>query len=123
MSKSACLKFPFEEDFQNRTLRRAVSVNEAIASAIRCFLLTSPGQRRGNAIGSFLPGLKHQLIPSASLPGLADELKTELVTQFKGVIFHEVNLMQDTEGGTVNLRVNISFGTPVTEISQLELFI
>jgi hypothetical protein len=119
MAKSACLFFPFEEVFTTRSLRRAETVNDAIASSIRCFLLTIPGQRRGNVIGSFLSSLKHQLIQTQALDGLSDELKTELVTQFKGVIFTNVALSQSIQNNIPSLEVSISFQTPVSDITQL----
>ena len=121
MARSSNLIFPFEEDFQTRSLRRAETPNDALASAMRCFLLTQPGQRRGNMIGSFLTSLKHKLIPSTSLPTFEEQLKTELTEQFKEVVFHEVKLEQTLDEKVSSLKVNITFSSPVSEISQLSL--
>lgn len=119
---SASLFFPFEETGDG-SLRRAETVNQTISSAIKVFLLTEKGQRRGNAIGSFLPTLQHKLIPEPALAGFADELKTELTKQFPGVIFTRVELTKDLQDNEANLRVSLEFGTALSDISQLELLI
>lgn len=121
--KSASLLFPFQEDLTTGSLVRATTVNETISSAIKCFLLTEKGQRRGNAVGSFLPTLQHKLIPEPALAGFADELKTELTKQFPGVIFTRVDLTKDLQDNQSNLRVTLEFGTALSDISQLELLI
>jgi hypothetical protein len=123
MPNSACLHFPFQEDQQTRSLRRAETPNDAIQSAITAFLLTEKGQRRGNPIGSFLPSLQHKLIPSAALPGFADELTTELQQQFPGVVFTDVTLIQDLADQISNLNVSITFGTTITDVTQFTLII
>lgn len=119
--KSACLTFPFESNFLTRSLKRATTVNDAIKSGIKSFCLTERGQRRGNAIGSFLPSLQHKLIPSDALPGLSDELKAELSTQFPGVIFSDIVITQSLAGSVSTLNVSITFTTPITGIEQLNL--
>ena len=39
--------FPFRQDTQRLALARTTDVNSTIAVAVRCYLLTVPGQRRG----------------------------------------------------------------------------
>lgn len=121
--KSGSLLFPFSEDIQNGSLKRASTVNDVLKSCIRCYLLTSPGQRRGNPIGSFLPELKHKLLPNASLQGLADELKKDLTDQFPGVTFINVALSKTFENEVSNLEVTLEFGTAITELDSLSLII
>lgn len=121
--KSGGLYFPFQEDIQNGGLRRAYSVNDVLKSCIRCYLLTSPGQRRGNPIGSFLPELKHKLLPNASLQGISDELKKDLTTQFPGVTFINVALNKTFENNDSNLEVTIQFGSAISELDELKVLI
>lgn len=117
------LVFPFNENFLSRSLERNTTVNSTIMSAIKSFLLTEPGQRRGNPIGSMLPSLQHKLIPSQALPGLAQELKSELSKQFPGVIFQDVVLTQDLEEEVSQLRVTIAFSTAITSLEQFSFLI
>lgn len=123
MAKFGSATFPFVEDHYQQSLKRTTTVNDTIASAMRCFLVTSPGQRRGNRIGSKLPSLKQQLIPSSSLPQVADDIKAELVTQFPGVNIISVNLTQTFELQVVSLDVRISFSTAFSEIANLNFLI
>lgn len=123
MPNESNLTFPFNENFLSRSLERNQTVNTTIMSAIKAFLLTEPGQRRGNPIGSMLPALQHKLIPSQALPGLAQELKGELTKQFPGVIFQDVVLTQDLEEEVSNLRVTIAFSTAITNIEQFSFLI
>lgn len=123
MAKSGSLMFPFTEDIQSGGLKRASSVNDVLKSCIRCYLLTSPGQRRGNPIGSFLPELKHKLLPNATLQGLSDELKKDLTTQFPGVTFINIALSKTFENEVSNLEVTIQFGTAISELDELRLII
>ena len=120
---SASLHFPFTEDLNTHSLTRATTPNDAIQSAITAFLLTEKGQRRGNAIGSFLPTLQHQLIPSSALPGFADELQSELQQQFPGIIFNNITLTQNLDDQVANLEVSITFSTPITDITQFSIII
>lgn len=117
--RSGSLLFPFEEDNETAGLKRADTVGLIIKSSIACFLLTSPGQRRGNPIGSFLPSLRHKLIPTNLVQGLEEALKKELTIQFPGVQFLEVQMTQDTEDKVANLKVRVVFGTPVSELEEL----
>jgi len=121
--QSGSLHFPFEEDFQNQSLRRAETVEDVIASSIRCFLVTEPGQRRGNPIGSFVPGLLHQLIPQSKLPTIENELKQELTNQFPNVTFHQVSLVQERSDKVNNIRIGIRFSTAVTSVRDLNVLI
>lgn len=121
--KSASLLFPFEENFETASLRRATTVNDVLASAIRCFLVTVPGQRRGNPIGSFLSSLKHKTLPSTSLPSISKELQQELSKQFPGVIFTTVTITQTYEDNVVNLHASIQFSSPVSDVTELNVTI
>lgn len=123
MKKSASLLFPFQNDSETNGLKRAHTVNDTISSAIKLFLLTEKGQRRGNPIGSFLPSLQHKLIPQEALSGFADELTNELTRQFPGVVFTNITLTKVLENNTSALKVNIEFGTALSDISQLELLV
>ena len=118
-TKYGSLKFPFEDDPIQQSLKRTTTVNDTIGSAIKSYLITRPGQRRGNHIGSFLPDLKHHLIQSTALSGLSDELKTDLVNQFPKVIFLEVTLSQSYEDKVSNLHVKIRFSTSYSDVEEL----
>ena len=120
---TASLCFPIQEDFQNKSLARNYTPNDTIKSAIVAFLLTEKGQRRGNAIGSFLPSLAHKLIPSGALPGLSEELKKELQQQFPGVIFQNITFTQSLIENVSSLNVSITFSTAITDITQFILTI
>jgi len=122
-SKYGSVEFPFKQDTVNESLKRTTSVNNTIRAAMLAFLLTEPGQRRGNMTGSMLASLKQQTIPSISLPGIGDELKKELTDNFPGVTILNVALSQDLEDQQSNLRVNISFQTPISEIEELNFMI
>lgn len=123
--RSGSVHFPFQEDLKNQSLLRATTVEDVIASSIKAFLLTEPGSRRGNPIGSIVPSLLHQLIPSSQITKIEEEIKRELVAQFPGVIFNRVQLTPsiDTEntGKVSSLRLGIIFNTPVSELSELTI--
>lgn len=123
MSKSAAWKFPFEFDIHFNMLRRATTVNDTISSAIKAFLLTVPGSRRGNMIGSIVPSLKHQLIPSTALPAVEEDIKQELIEQFPGVIFTQVKLEQKIADEVVTLILRIQFTTPISDIEEIQLLV
>lgn len=123
MTNWGCTYFPFEENYQDKSLRKATNINDTIKSCIRCFLLTEKGQRRGNSIGSTLPTLIHKLIPEDELSGYADDIKNELVAQFPGVIFYDVTLAKEVDNNISSLNVKISFGTPISEVTELALLI
>ncbi len=123
MKPSASLKFPFRQDNENDCLKRAHTVEETIISAIRLYLITKPGSRVGNMVGSFVPELLYQLLPSAALPNLADQLKGDLIAQFPGVDFIEVTLTRNiNDGGLVDLVIKITF-TVLTSDSISDLTI
>ena len=119
MAKFGSLNFPFHEDTTNQSLLHTTSVNNTIASAIRAFSCTSPGQRRGNNIGSFLPTLKHQILSTGDLNIAADKYKQELSTQFPGVTFDSVDLLQTIENETIVLTAVIDFSTNFSDVMQL----
>ncbi len=123
MPKSASLLFPFSEDFQNKSLTRTYTPNDAIRSSITSFLLTEKGQRRGNSIGSFLPSLVHKLVPSTALAGLSEELKKELQQQFAGVMFQDIVLSQTFKDNVSTLEVSITFSTAITNIESFSLIV
>jgi hypothetical protein len=127
MPTSGSLYFPFEQDGQTRGLRRAITVNQTIVSAMRAFILTDKGSRLGNPIGSFLPTLKHQLINTAQLSAASKELQKELTDQFPGVIFIDIAITKvintDNAQPTSDLQVVINFNTPLSDIQQLTLLV
>jgi phage baseplate assembly protein W len=102
-------------------MSRARTVNDTIASSIRAFLLTRPGQRRYNPIGSFLSDLKHKLISKTDYQVINDELRKELINNFAGVTFTQVEVVQLIEDNTITLKVNIQFSTPISDISEIQL--
>lgn len=121
MPQSISLKFPIEEDFQNKSLARTTTPNDAIRASVISFLLTEKGQRRGNPVGSFLPSLVHRLVPVGTLPSLSEELKKELQQQFPGVLFSEVTITQSFSDNVSSLKVTIAFSTAITDITQFTL--
>lgn len=121
MAKSASWLFPFEFDLHENRIARSTTVNDTIASAIRSFLLTKPGQRRYNPVGSFLSDLKHRLISKSDSQVINDELKKELIDNFPGVTFTQVVVTQLIEENVVTLKVNIQFSTPISDISEIQL--
>ena len=123
MNKSACLVFPFKSDYENNCLKRAENINDVLCSAMLIFLRISPGQRRGNLIGSFLPSLKHKLIPSSVLPSFEDDLKKELTDNFPEAIIHQIIMTQDQINNVIKLNVNITFSTSLTNISQFNIIV
>lgn len=121
MRKSASLKFPFREDFENNCLKRAHTVEETIISAIRLYLLTPVGSRVGNKIGCFISELLYQTIPSNNLDSFAAQLKSDLTKQFPGVEFISVTMTREINK-TVDLIVKISFTVVTSEkITDLEV--
>ena len=122
-TKKGCLNFPFHEDTANQSLLHTTTINDTIASSIRCFLVTSPGQRRGNKIGSNLSLLKHQLLSEDTLNVASSNLEQELVLQFPGINFISINLRQTIDNGVITLNVAIKFNTDYTEISELSFII
>ena len=117
--------FPFRQDLQRLALARTTDVNSTIAVAVRCYLLTVPGQRRGNNVGSFLTYLKHTLIANNALVGIQDNLKKDLIAQFPGVIFNQVILTQSINESTRSndLTVQLSFQTATTTVANLTLLV
>ena len=114
MQNSACLIFPFEYDDQNECLKRAFTVEGAIVSSIKAFLITRRGSRVGSNIGSFLSELLLKGIPTTQLTNLSNELKTELESQFAGVNFLDVLLTRDLTKDVSTLLVNIKLSIPST---------
>lgn len=122
-NNSASLFFPFQLDGEINSLKRATTVNDTIASAIRIFLLTKKGNRRGNPIGSLVPDLKQKLISTTEAIGIQADIKQELTDQFKGVIFSDVTLASFLENEISVLSINISFSTPISDVSQISILI
>ena len=115
--------FPFETDYQENSLRRTTTVIEMLKSAMKAFLLTSPGERRGNNIGSSLPSYKHKLMSEGELKTISSVVKQELVDQFPGVAFYEVGVLKGIDHKSYTLKVEINYSTPYSDIQQLEVFI
>jgi len=123
MAKYGGVNFPFLGNTTTQSLDRTVTINDTIAAAIRCFIITRPGQRRGNPIGSFVTSLKHQLIPERSLEGISEDVKQELIDQFPGVVFELVSLFMTVEDNASSLNIRITFSTPMTELYELNLLL
>ena len=121
--KKGCLHFPFTEDTANQSLLHTTTINDTIASSMRCFLITVPGQRRGNRIGSTLTNLKHQLLPANALNAAEQNLEQELTLQFPGVSIISVSLIQTIDVGVISLNVKISFGTTYSQVQELSFII
>jgi phage baseplate assembly protein W len=119
--RSGSVHFPFQEDLKNESLLRATTVEDIIASSIKAFLVTNPGSRRGNPIGSIVPSLLHKLIPSDSLNKFEEEIKQELVTQFQGITFNRVVLTPSLEDNVSTLKIGIIFSTPISELAEITL--
>lgn len=115
--------FPFETDYQQNSLKRATTVVDMLKSAMKAFLLTSPGERRGNNIGSVLPSYQHQLVSDNELQTISNVVKQELVEQFPGVVFYSIDITKGFDNNTFTLKVQINFSTPYSDIQQLEVFI
>lgn len=114
MADSNSLIFPFKYDYQNECLLRSYTVEDTIISTIKAFLITKKGSRVGSNLGSFLPELLLQGIPSAKLSNLADELKTELESQFAGVNFLEVILNRENVDNISTLYLKIKLSIPTS---------
>lgn len=123
MPKSASLLFPFKQDGVNGSLARATTVNDTIASAVRLFTVTKPGERRGNMIGSFISTLKHQLIPDDKLIQYENQYKAESNKQFPGVNFVEVTISKTMSDNIPTLSININFTTAVTELQNISILL
>lgn len=119
--RSGSVHFPFQEDLKNESLLRATTVEDIIASSIKAFLLTEPGSRRGNPIGSIVPSLMHKLIPTSQLNKFEEEIKQELVTQFPGVAFNRVTLTPSLDEKVSSLKIGIIFSTPISDLAELTL--
>lgn len=127
MKKSGCTLFPFKEG-QEDGLRRAETTNDLVKSCMGLFLVTSPGQRRGNPIGSILPSLKGQLIQEKALSQFADKIKQELSENFPGVFVSRVQLSysQDNLGNNVAktlLELVVSFSVSTNNLTTFSIFI
>lgn len=120
-TRTGSVFFPFQTDLKNESLLRAGTIEEVIASSIKAFLLTDPGSRRGNPIGSIVPSLLHKLIPSEQLSKFEEEIKQELVNQFPGVTFQRVTLTPSLDENVSSLKIGIIFNTPVSDLSELTL--
>lgn len=114
--------FPFQQDNENNCLLRATNIEDTILSAIRAYLLTPKGSRLGNMVGCFLANMRFNLIAINDLPGLSQELKKDLTTQFPGVTFLNVVLDIDKSKEIIDLIVKITFTTNYQqEITELIL--
>lgn len=119
---SAAWQFPFVLDSENDCLLRTYTIEDTLLSAIRCFLVTRKGSRVGNNVGSFLPELLLQTIPTSSLPAFATELRNELTQQFDGVEFLNVTLSMNKADNVSSLIVVITFTTAAqNQISELTI--
>lgn len=120
LKPSASWMFPFAIDNSNDCLLRSFTIEDTLLSSIRCFLVTRKGSRVGNNVGSFLPELLLQAIPTSALQGFASELRNELTQQFDGVEFLNVTMTMDKSDNVSSLIVTITFTTASQDnISEL----
>jgi hypothetical protein len=118
--QSGSWMFPFKLDENQNCLARTYTIEDAVMSAIRAFLVTRPGSRVGNNIGSFVSGLLFTLIPTSALPAFATELRNELTQQFDGVEFLNVTLSLSVTQPVVCLVITITFSiASEDDISEL----
>lgn len=120
MANSGSVLFPFEEDSQNRSLKRATSIVQVFNSAIKSFILTDPMSRLGNPIGSFIPQLIHQLVPDEEINEIADDIKNELSEQFPEIEFLDIQLSSIDK---VSWHLLVKYTTPFIDIVDLELIL
>ena len=120
---SGCTSFPFEQDLTSGALKRTNSINDTIKSAIKVFILTRPGQRRGNPVGSFIGDLKHKILPTSSYGEIANQLQQELTDNFPGVIFTNIEVSHNFENQTSTLNISITFQTALSDVEELRILL
>lgn len=120
MANSGSVLFPFEEDLQNRSLKRATTLVDVFNSAIKCFILTDPMSRLGNPVGSSIPQLIHQLLSDEDIASVQDEIKNELAEQFPEIEFLDISLESIDK---VSWKILVKYTTPFIDIIDLELLL
>jgi hypothetical protein len=123
MLNSAVVCFPFKEDFENNCLARATNVNDTLISVMKSWILTRKGSRLGNMVGCFLPDIIYELVSINDMSGLSTRLKTDITKQFPNVTFLDVNLQLSLVNKFVDVLVNITFTTSITDITQFQLIL
>lgn len=123
MQNTALAQFPFENDFENDSLKRTSTVVETFVSAIKAWIVTRKGSRVGNMVGCFLPDLIGELVGYKDLSGLAQRLKTDATVQFPGVDFVDITMNLDFTASFVDLIVKIVFTTSLTDLTELEIIL
>ena len=71
----------------------------------------------------FLLDLLYNLVGISDFTSLSEKLKSDLIDQFPGVNFYNVNMSLDLSNKNVNLKVQITFGTQYTTIKNFEIFL
>ena len=120
---SSITNFPFQIDNQDNCLQRCTTVDQTLLSAIKVYLVTRPGSRLGSMTGCFLLDLLYNLVGISDFTSLSEKLKSDLIDQFPGVNFYNVNMSLDLSNKNVNLKVQITFGTQYTTIKNFEIFL
>ena len=115
--KTANLLFPFKKDIINNGLERSNTVEKAITSSIKIFLMTQPNSRMGNPIGCSLTTMIQNTFTEEQLDNKKDDILVELENQFPEVKFIEFDLIQIL----TNLYVRIQYYTPITDIVDFEI--
>lgn len=108
-TQSASLFFPFTEDTLNQCLKRAVTVEETIISAMKVFLITRKGSRLGSNFGSILPDLLFTLSSNSDLNKNSELIKNELTEQFVGVNILSAQLLKGTGEKITEVKLIIKF--------------
>jgi len=116
--KTGSALFPYKQDGITKSIARSENSKQLIESCMGLFLITSPGQRRGNPTGSILPSLKHQLIPSDKLKEYEQIIKEELLREFAAVTINSVTLTRQEDQTTIKLLVD--YFTPTLDLQTFE---
>ncbi len=120
MLKSGSVLFPFREDLQNRSLKRATTIADVFNSSIKCFILTDPASRFGNPVGSSIPQLLHQLVLDSEINLIESEIKRELSEQFPEIEFLDISFESFDK---VSWKIKIQYTSNFTKIVDLELLL
>lgn len=116
MPKTASLLFPFKKHIIDDGLERCDTVEKALTSAIKAFLMTNKNSRMGNPIGCSLTDMIQNIYTDENLSDKEDEILIELENQFSEVKFIEFKLIQNF----TDLYVRIQYFTQITDIVDFE---
>lgn len=121
MANSSIAYFPFMTDNTENCMKRCEDVNDTMISALKVWILTPKGSRRGSTIGCFLLDILFNIFSFTDLKGLAARLKRDASDQFPEINFINVEMNMDKSDNISTLIVKFVISTPVTEISEFEV--